>query len=87
MEAAYKYCQSCGMPLTKDPKGGGTDADGATSRVYCSHCWVDGRFTLPDLTAEQMKTHVIGKLQEMGFPRMLARLFARNVPKLKRWKP
>lgn len=24
----YKNCQSCGMPMKSDPKGGGTNADG-----------------------------------------------------------
>ncbi len=24
-------CQSCGMPLSKDPQGGGTEADGSLS--------------------------------------------------------
>jgi hypothetical protein len=31
------YCQSCGMPLSKDEKGGGTEADGRKSSQYCSH--------------------------------------------------
>ena len=85
MSGTSKYCQSCGMPLSKDPNGGGTEADGSTSATYCSHCYVDGRFTLPDLTAEEMKERVAGKLREMGFPGFLAGLFARNVPKLARW--
>ena len=86
MEATYKYCQSCGMPLSKDPKGGGTNADGSFSRMYCSHCYEAGRFTLPDITVDGMKALVRGKLKEMGFPGFLAGLLARNVPKLERWK-
>jgi hypothetical protein len=85
MSGTYKYCQSCGMPLSKDPKGGGSEVDGSRSAMYCSHCYADGRFTLPDLTAEEMKERVSGKLREMGFPGFLAGLFARNVPKLARW--
>ncbi len=46
------YCQSCGMPLSKDEKGGGTEADGRKSSQYCSHRYAGGRFTDPDLTAE-----------------------------------
>jgi hypothetical protein len=26
------YCQSCGMPLSKDAKGGGTEKDGSKSK-------------------------------------------------------
>ena len=29
MEKIYKFCQSCGMPMKKDEKGGGTNADGS----------------------------------------------------------
>ena len=86
METTHKYCQSCGMPRSKDPKGGGTNADGSVSRTYCSHCFAAGQFTLPDITADEMKERVRGKLREMGFPGFLAGLFTRNIPKLERWK-
>jgi len=82
----YKNCQSCGMPLKKDPKGGGTNADGTRSKMYCSYCFEKGNFLQPDWTAQQMKTFVKGKLKEMGFPGFLAGLFSRNIPKLQRWK-
>ena len=29
----YKNCQSCGMPLRRDEKGGGTNADGSKSTI------------------------------------------------------
>ncbi|MCR9287838.1 MAG: zinc ribbon domain-containing protein [Bacteroidetes bacterium] len=28
---AYKNCQSCAMPLKKDPNGGGTEVNGSLS--------------------------------------------------------
>jgi hypothetical protein len=82
----YKHCQSCGMPLKKDPKGGGTNADGSKSNKYCSFCYAGGRFTQPDITAEEMQQFVIGKLQQMGFPRFAGQLFTRKIPNLERWK-
>lgn len=85
MSNVYKNCQSCGMPLSRDEKGGGTEADGTKSTMYCSHCYENGRFTLPDLTVEQMKDRVKGKLAEFGIPRFAAGFFTRNIPKLKRW--
>jgi len=84
-EASFKDCQSCGMPLKRDPEGGGTDADGTRSRAYCSHCYRDGRFTMPDITARQMQDRVRGKLREYGFPGFLAGFFTRRIPKLRRW--
>ena len=40
----YKNCQSCGIPLKKDKMGGGTNIDGSMSKLYCSYCYVHGRF-------------------------------------------
>lgn len=82
----YKNCQSCGMPLKKDPKGGGTNADGSKSGMYCSHCYENGKYTMPDMTAPNMQERVKEKLKEMGFPGFLAGFFTRGIPKLERWK-
>jgi len=82
----YKQCQSCGMPLARDEKGGGTEADGSRSVKYCSHCYEDGRFTLPDMTVDGMKARVKDKLVEFGLPRFLTGLFTMNIHRLERWK-
>ena len=84
-EAGYKNCRSCGMPLSRDSQGGGSNAHGSRSRTYCSHCFVDGRFTLPDVTMEQMQGRVRDKLREMGFPGFLSLIFTRKIPRLARW--
>ena len=81
----YKNCQSCGMPMKKDEAGGGTNADGTRSGVYCSHCYIRGKFTLPNISASEMQDRVRGKLRGMGFPGFVAGLFTRRIPKLKRW--
>jgi hypothetical protein len=83
---SFKNCQSCGMPLSRDERGGGTNADGSKSGMFCSHCYEGGRFTLPDITADEMRERVKGKLKEAGFPGFLAGLFSRKVPKLERWR-
>jgi len=79
-------CQSCGMPLSKDPLGGGSNADGSLSGEYCSHCYRKGVFTQPDITMEEMMKLVEGKLRSMHFPGFLARRFSREVPTLRRWR-
>lgn len=81
-----RVCQSCGIPLSRDPLGGGTGIDGSRSEEYCSRCYRDGSFTEPDITAEQMAAKVEGKLRSMHFPGFLARRFARGVPSLRRWQ-
>jgi hypothetical protein len=79
-------CQSCGMPLSRDPRGGGTNADGTQSSEYCSRCYEGGTFTQPNITAEEMTALVESKLRSMHFPGFIARRFAREVPSLRRWK-
>ena len=82
----YKSCQSCAMPLKHDPQKGGTEADGTKSVMYCSFCYRDGKFTDDFTTARQMQDLCMGKLAEMKFPRIIAWLFTRGIPKLGRWK-
>ncbi len=83
---SYKDCQSCGMPMARDEAGGGTLADGSRSKMYCSHCVQAGAFTLPAITAEEMRDRVHGKLKEVGLPSVAAWWLSRKVPKLARWK-
>ncbi len=80
------FCQSCGMPLSKDCKGGGSEADGKLSKDYCSYCYQAGKFTEPDITVEEMVTKVKGKLNEMYIPSFLTGFFTKDIPKLKRWQ-
>jgi len=81
-----KTCQSCGMPMSKDPTGGGTNADGTKSDIYCSFCYENGVFTQPDFSAVDMQKFCINKMKEMGIPRPMGWLFSRQIPKLERWK-
>lgn len=86
MQSTYKNCQSCGMPMSKDPKGGGTETGGAKSLRYCSHCYQGGKFTTPNMTVDEMQALVKNKLKEMGFPGFIAGFFTKGIPKLERWK-
>lgn len=86
MKKPNRNCQSCGMPLKRDEQGGGSNADGSRSRMYCSHCCQKGEFLLPDITVEQMQDRVREKLKEFGIPRFLTGMFTRRIPKLERWQ-
>lgn len=85
-ERTFSHCQSCGMPLKRSPNGGGTNLDGSISTMYCSRCYHSGSFTMPNMTLTQMQGIVTEKMQEMGFPRIFARLFSKRIAKLHRWK-
>lgn len=78
-------CQSCAMPLNKDPKQGGSNADGSLSTEYCSHCFENGAFTQPGFDVQQMQDFCIQKMKDCGVPKPLGWLFTRGLPKLKRW--
>jgi hypothetical protein len=86
MQQTYKNCQSCGMPMKKDEKGGGSNKDGSKSTLYCSKCYGNGQFTAPNMTVHEMQLLVKGKLKEFGFPGFIAGFFTKGIPKLARWK-
>ncbi|MFC1612927.1 zinc ribbon domain-containing protein [Patescibacteria group bacterium] len=82
-----KFCQSCGMPFSKDPQGGGTEQDGAKSIKYCSFCYQNGEFTSPEIdTPEKMQKFCIVKMKEQGMSKFIAWIFTRGIPRLERWK-
>ena len=81
----YKFCQSCGIPLSKDPEKGGTNLDGSKNNMYCSYCYVDGEFAFK-CTAQEMQAFCKDQMMEMGSSRILSWLFTRSIPRLGRWK-
>ncbi len=81
-----KFCQSCGMPMKKDPQLGGTNVDGSKNEKYCSYCYAEGQFMQPDMTVKEMQSFCIEKMQEQGMPRFVGWIFTRGLPKLERWK-
>ena len=58
------FCQSCGMPMQKD-EDFGTNADGSKNEEYCKFCFVNGEFTEPDITMDQMIEKVVGIMVQM----------------------
>lgn len=81
-----KLCQSCSMPMDKDPGGGGTEADGTKSDKYCSLCYENGQFHNPDFTAKEMQDFCIQQMKKQGMPGFVAWIFTRGIPNLERWK-
>lgn len=83
----YKFCQCCGFPLKRDKKGGGTEADGAISKKYCSMCYENGNFLFPGEvdTAKKMQEFCIKAMKEDGMNGVIAWLATRSIPKLEYW--
>jgi hypothetical protein len=69
------------MPLKRDEKGGGSNADGSRSTIYCSHCYENGEFLQPNVTVEQMQKLVNEKLAEFRIPKFLRACY----PRIRNW--
>ena len=84
----YKFCQSCGYPLKKDEKGGGSEKDGSISPKYCSMCYEDGEFLSPPEidTAQKMQKFCIQQMKKGGMNGAVAWLATRGIPRLERWQ-
>ena len=85
MKKENKFCQSCGMPMSKSPHGGGTNADGSKNTDYCSYCYQNGVFTV-ECTVKEFQEHCRQKMIEGGHNKFLAWLYTRGMSRLDRWK-
>ena len=86
-----QFCQSCGMPLTKN-EDCGTNADGSICFDYCKYCYQDGKF-LQDCTMDEMIEHCAQFVYEVNknLPQPMTReeyvkMMRSFFPMLKRWK-
>ncbi len=80
-------CQSCGVPMSLDERGGGTEVDGTRTREYCSHCYARGQFVHPIITMPQMIQKVNARLLDLHVsPGSVAKITG-ALPSLKRWRP
>ena len=81
-----KFCQSCGMPMDKDPGMGGTNADGSKNLKYCSYCYENGSFHDNSMKVDDMVKLVRGKLKEMGYGPLRRWFYSSHIHQLERWK-
>ncbi|MBO4476337.1 MAG: zinc ribbon domain-containing protein [Bacteroidales bacterium] len=86
-----QFCQSCGMPLTKD-EDCGRNADGSINFDYCRYCFQDGKF-LQECTMEEMIDHCAQFVDEVNkmMPEPMTQEQYKDMmrgffPMLKRWR-
>ena len=86
-----QFCQSCGMPLTKD-EDCGLNADGTTNFDYCKYCYAKGHF-LQDCTMDEMIEHCAQFVDEVNkqMPQPMTKeeykqMMLTYFPALKRWR-
>lgn len=80
-----QLCQSCGMPMNKDPQNGGTNADGTKNGIYCSYCYENGKFTFNG-TVEEFQEACKQIMIDKGQSKFMAWLFTLGMKRLARWK-
>jgi len=87
-QKTYKNCQSCGMPLSKDEKGGGTEKDGTKSLKYCSYCYNNGEFVGGNVTLQEFSENSRKGMIAGGHNKFFAWMFSRPfmLQHLERWK-
>ena len=76
------------MLLTSDNLGEmrGTEVDGSLSNKWCKLCYVDGAFTGPDCTLQEMQKMVDAALKKEKAA-FFYRLFVKqSITKLERWQ-
>ncbi len=81
-----QFCQSCGMPMDKDPGHGGTGKDGTKSTAYCSLCYEGGSFKDNFQSSKEMVKFVRGVLKEQGHGTLKRWFYTSHIPQLGRWK-
>lgn len=78
------FCQSCSMPIDT-PELWGTEKDGTKNSEYCKYCFMDGQFTHPDLTLDEMKEHMMKQMEKDKLPEDIVEVAISRLPFLKRW--
>lgn len=80
------FCQSCSMPMSKDPLNGGSETDGSRSAIYCSLCYENGSFIYESTDVKAYQKYVVDAMVTEGWMRPIAWLLTRGIPKLERWR-
>lgn len=86
MKKENKFCQSCGIPMRKDPTHGGTNTDGSKNAVYCGYCFQNGGFTYKCNDVKAFQEHCRQMMVQDGHNKLTAWLFTRGMKRLDRWK-
>lgn len=73
------------MPLDH-PDLLGTEKDGSKSTIYCLYCYRDGEFSRPEMTIEEMQTHVREQLEQTHATKATIEKAQRRLPHLLRWQ-
>lgn len=81
MKTNSTMCESCLMPLKKDPLG-----EKRESEKYCSYCFRDGKLCYEGNDVKEFKKAMIAAIVTRGESKTKARFFAFMAGFAPRWK-
>ena len=81
-------CQSCGIPFNEEHRAKGLIArkEDGTDEVYCTLCYKDGKFTQPDMTAQDMIDISVKAIAPHFGEEKARKMMEELIPTLSRWK-
>lgn len=74
-------CDSCAMPLSKDPKG-----ENREHQNFCSYCFTNGKLCYEGKDLKEFKKGMIEAITSRGESRFKAKLFAFMAGFAPRWQ-
>ncbi len=74
-----KSCESCLMPLSKDPGKSGSD-------TYCSYCFKDGKLCYEGTDLKEFQQRAYEGMRARGMGKLQATLFAWMIRFAPRWR-
>ena len=80
-----KHCQSCSMPLN-NKEDLGTEKDGSKNNQYCKYCYVNGEFTNPGMSLDEMRMLIMDRMKKEKIPEDIIEAAVTSLPHLRRWK-
>lgn len=80
-----ELCQSCGMRLNNQKNYHNFTHEEKKS-IYCKECYLNGEFTEPDLTLDEMKNKIKNRCKELKFSKIVVYIFTKRLNGLERWR-
>ena len=72
-------CESCWMPLSKDPGVSGNDK-------YCSYCFQNGEFIYKGTEMKEFQKHAYEGMVSHGMNKLVAKFFTWMIKFAPRWR-
>lgn len=80
-----EVCQSCGM-LLENQNNYHSFTNEEKDSIFCKNCYVNGEFTEPNLTFDEMKNKIKIRCNELKVGKIATYFFIQRLSELNRWR-